>query len=159
VAEVLNDEGYDEATIAAALLHDVVEDSGLTVTDVVDSFGLEVGELVAALTDDPSIEDWEERKLALRADVAAAGREALAIYTADKLANLKDWRVVYEAVGERAVEYFKAPSLEARIRVWRGDLELAEHGAPDNPLTTRLRRELRAFERQRVAELRGLATA
>ena len=30
VAELLRDEGYGEAVCAAALLHDVVEDSGLT---------------------------------------------------------------------------------------------------------------------------------
>src|SRR4051794_40618939 len=115
VAELLDGEGYAEPTIAAALLHDVVEDSGLTVGDVVESFGVEVGELVAALTEDPAVDDWEERKLALRAGVADAGSEAVAIYVADKLANLHDWRVVYEAVGERAVDYFKAPTLDARI--------------------------------------------
>ena len=109
-----------------------------------------MGELVAALTDDPSISDWEERKLALRDEVAGAGSEALAIYVADKLANLSDWRVVYRAVGERAVEYFKAPTLNARIRVWAGDLELAEREAPELSLTGRFRKELGAFEAQRT---------
>jgi (p)ppGpp synthase/HD superfamily hydrolase len=159
VAELLEELGYPPETIAAALLHDVVEDSGLTVTDVVDSFGLAVGELVSALTDDPSISDWEERKLALREEVAAAGPDAVAIYVADKLANLHDWRVVYAAVGERAVEYFKAPTLDARIRVWEGDLELAERVAPELSLTPRFRRELEAFEGQRDSEQRGLTTA
>src|SRR5262245_12030652 len=159
VAELLEEQEYPESTIAAALLHDVVEDSGLTVGDVVESFGVQVGELVAALTDDPSVEDWEERKLALRAEVEGAGPEALAIYVADKLANLHDWRVVYAAVGERAVEYFKAPTLDARIRIWRGDLDLAEADAPDLPLTAQLRDELDAFERQRTASRRSVPTA
>jgi guanosine-3',5'-bis(diphosphate) 3'-pyrophosphohydrolase len=159
VAELLEQLEYPTETIAAALLHDVVEDSGLTVTDVVDSFGLGVGELVAALTEDPSISDWEERKLALRDDVAAAGPDAVAIYVADKLANLHDWRVVYAAVGERAVDYFKAPTLDARIRVWEGDLELGERDAPDLSLTPRFRRELEAFRAQRRAPDRRLTTA
>jgi (p)ppGpp synthase/HD superfamily hydrolase len=159
VAELLDEQGYAEATITAALLHDVVEDSGLTVGDVVESFGVPVGELVAALTEDPSISDWEERKRALRAEVAAAGAEALAIYVADKLANLQDWRVVYAAVGERAVDYFKAPTLDARIRIWRGDLELAEGDAADLPLTAQFRDELDAFERQRTSGQRRVATA
>jgi (p)ppGpp synthase/HD superfamily hydrolase len=159
VAELLEDQGYRESTITAALLHDVVEDSGLTVGDVVESFGVPVGELVAALTEDPSISDWEQRKGTLRAEVAAAGPEALAIYVADKLANLQDWRVVYAAVGERAVDYFKAPTLDARIRIWRGDLELAEEGAPTLPLTTQFRGELEAFERQRTASRRRVAAA
>jgi (p)ppGpp synthase/HD superfamily hydrolase len=159
VAELLEDQGYEESTITAALLHDVVEDSGLTVGDVVESFGVPVGELVAALTEDPSISDWEQRKGTLRAEVAAAGREALAIYVADKLANLQDWRVVYAAVGERAVDYFKAPTLDARIRIWRGDLELAAEGTPNLPLTAQFRDELEAFERQRTASRRRVAAA
>jgi len=159
VAELLDREGYEESTITAALLHDVVEDSGLTVGDVVESFGVPVGELVAALTEDPAVSDWEQRKRTLRAEVAAAGPDALAIYVADKLANLVDWRVVYTAVGEHAVDYFKAPTLDARIRVWRGDLELAEEEAPQLPLTAQFRVELEAFEGQRTAEHRRVATA
>jgi guanosine-3',5'-bis(diphosphate) 3'-pyrophosphohydrolase len=159
VAELLEREGYPEETIVSALLHDVVEDSGLTVGDVVESFGITVGELVAALTDDPSIEDWEERKLALRAEVAGAGPQALAIYTADKLANLQDWGVVYAKVGERAVDYFKAPTIDARVRIWRGDLELAEREAPESPLSAQLRAELEAFQSQRIGEPRRVATA
>jgi hypothetical protein len=67
--------------------------------------------------------------------------------------------VVYAAVGERAVDYFKAPTLDARIRVWRGDLELAEADAPGLPLTAQLRDELEAFERQRTASHGRLAPA
>jgi GTP pyrophosphokinase len=159
VAELLQELDYPEATLAAALLHDVVEDSGLTVGDVVESFGVVVGELVAALTEDPSISDWEERKLALRESAETAGPAALAIYVADKLANIHDWRVVYAAVGERAVDYFKAPTLDARIRAWEGDLALAERDAPDLPLTPRFRDEFEAFESQRVAARRRFATA
>jgi (p)ppGpp synthase/HD superfamily hydrolase len=149
VAELLREEGSDAATIVAGLLHDVVEDSGLTVGDVVESFGVRVGELVGALTEDPSIVDWEERKLVLRDEVADAGREAAAIYAADKLANIHDWRVVYGEVGERAVEHFKAPTLDARIRVWRGDLEMVERVASPLGLIDRLRSELESFEAER----------
>ena len=149
VAELLRDEGYGEAVCAAALLHDVVEDSGLTARDVAETFGEEVGELVAALTEDPAIEDWERRKLALRERAAASGTECAAIYVADKLANLHDWRLVYAEVGERAVEFFKAPTLDARVRAWRADLEMGERVAPRLRLNALLRQELEQFERER----------
>ncbi len=158
VAELLRDEGCAEPTIVAGLLHDVVEDSGLTVGDVVEAFGVEVGELVAALTEDPSIPDWERRKGALRDEVEGAGREATAVYVADKLANLHDWRCVYAEVGERAVDHFKAPTLDARVRAWNGDLEMAERVAPDFALVDRLRDELSAFEAER-RERRDVARA
>jgi len=145
VAELLREGGYSEATIAVGLLHDVVEDSRATVADVVEDFGPETGKVVAALTEDPTIEDWEERKRALRERAAASGPECIAIYIADKLANLNDWRFVSAEVGDRAVEFFKAPTLEARIRAWRADLEMGERYAPELPFNARLRRELEDF--------------
>ena len=145
VAELLREGGYSEATIAVGLLHDVVEDSRATVADVVEDFGPETGKVVAALTEDPTIEDWEERKRALRERAAASGSECIAIYVADKLANLNDWRFVSAEVGDRAVEFFKAPTLEARIRAWRADLEMGERYAPELPFNARLRRELEDF--------------
>ena len=114
-----------------------------------DSFGERVGGLVAALTEDPAIEDWEERKQALRESAARAGSDCAAIYVADKLANLHDWRQVYSEVGESSVEFFKAPTLDARIRAWRADLEMGERVAPDLSLNAHLRRELEQFERER----------
>ena len=152
VAELLRDEGYGEAVCAAGLLHDVVEDSGLTVSDVVESFGPRVGALVAALTEDSTIADWEQRKLALRESVAESGPECAAIYIADKLANLHDWRLVYAEVDERAVEFFKAPTLDARIRAWHADLEMGERVAPQLSLNARLRQELEQFEHERRSQ-------
>jgi (p)ppGpp synthase/HD superfamily hydrolase len=153
VAELLSGQGADEPTIVAGLLHDVVEDSGLTVGDVVESFGIEVGELVAALTDDPGIEDWEQRKLALREHVAEAGPAAAAIYAADKLANLHDWRAVYGELGEDAVAHFTAPTLDARVRVWHADLDMVERVATGLELNARLRDELETFEAERTLRL------
>ncbi len=152
VAELLRDEGYGEAVCAAGLLHDVVEDSGLTVSDVVEGFGSRVGALVEALTEDATIEDWEERKLALRESVAESGPECAAIYIADKLANLHDWRLVYAEVGERAVEFFKAPTLAARVRAWHADLEMGERVAPQLSFNALLRQELEQFERERHSQ-------
>lgn len=149
VAQLLRDAGYDEEICAAGLLHDTVEDSSFTVEDVVGSFGQRVGGLVEALTEDPSIENWEERKRALRESVARSGPDAAAIYTADKVANLHDWRQVYSEVGESSVEFFKAPTLDIRVRAWRADLEMSESVAPDIGLNSILRAELDQFERER----------
>jgi (p)ppGpp synthase/HD superfamily hydrolase len=149
VAELLREEGCPEPTIAAGLLHDVVEDSGLTVGDVAESFGVEVGELVAALTEDPQIADWEERKAAMRDEVSKAGPDAAAVYAADKLANLHDWRAVYAELGEDAVEHFKAPTIDARIRAWRDDLATVEGCRSSDVLVGQFRAELERFEADR----------
>ena len=99
--------------------------------------------------EDPTIEGWEERKLALRESVARSGPDCAAIYAADKVANLHDWRQVYSEVGENSVQFFKAPSLDARIRAWRADLEMAEQVAPELSLNPILRRQLEQFESER----------
>ena len=113
--------------LAAALLHDAVEDSQLTVGEIVERFGAEIGEIVAALTEDPSIEDWVERKDGLRAQVVAAGASAVAVYAADKLEKLRETREMYESYGEGAINLHKAPSLDLRVAAWRADLD---SGAP-----------------------------
>ena len=50
VAEVLIDLGLDSATIAAALLHDVIEDTVFTAEDIKAEFGDEILELVSGVT-------------------------------------------------------------------------------------------------------------
>lgn len=42
---------HDDAMLAAALLHDTVEDCGVRLTDIVTTFGIDVGTLVEQLTD------------------------------------------------------------------------------------------------------------
>jgi (p)ppGpp synthase/HD superfamily hydrolase len=159
VCELLAAGGADEPTLAAALLHDAVEDSALTVGDVVQRFGVEVGELVAALTEDGSIDGWAERKDALRSQVAEAGDPAAAIYAADKLANLQEMRALYTARGEAAIDLHKAPTLELRVRAWRSDLAMVARVAPRTALIEPLRRELDAFETERAARRVAEATA
>jgi RelA/SpoT family (p)ppGpp synthetase len=50
VAQILADMGLDATTIAAALLHDVVEDTGVTLDDIREEFGPKIAELVDGVT-------------------------------------------------------------------------------------------------------------
>ena len=88
VAATLAERDYPDETLAAALLHDVVEDSDTTVEELRAEFGDEIADLVATLSDDESIEDYRDRKDEHRARVAAVDGDACAIYAADKLANM-----------------------------------------------------------------------
>ncbi|MGH2988135.1 MAG: HD domain-containing protein [Solirubrobacterales bacterium] len=151
VCELLAGAGASEAALAAALLHDAVEGSELTVGEVVERFGVEIGELVGALTEDESIEPWVQRKEALRAQVAAAGKAAAAIYAADKLANIGEMRDLYAERGEAAIELHNAPSLDLRIDAWREDVEMIVRVAPGLALADGLRAGIAAFEAERSA--------
>jgi len=150
VSQLLAAVGADDTTITAALLHDGVEDSELTVDEVGQGFGDEVAEIVAALTEDERIDDWVERKHALRAQVEAAGARAAAIYAADKLSNLRELRRVYAIRGESAIDLHKAPSLDLRIAAWRDDLEMIARVAPELAFNSDLRNELARLEFERT---------
>ena len=138
VAATLVGHDYPEETIAAALLHDVVEDSDTTVEELRDEFGDTVADLVATLSDDESIEDYRERKEKHRARVIEVDGDAFAIYAADKLTNLT---TIHASVGREGWgpvdEEFKVP-LELKLEVWTDDAAMLRREAPDLPLLDRL---------------------
>jgi (p)ppGpp synthase/HD superfamily hydrolase len=149
VAELLADQGFGEETVAAALLHDVVEDSEASVEDVEADFGEAVAGLVAALTEDASIEPFEARKDAHRRHVEEVGGDAAAIYAADKLSNIRVLRRALGKEGEAAGEEFEAP-LEVKERVWGDDLEMLRRTAPDLPFVADLAAELARLRQTRA---------
>jgi guanosine-3',5'-bis(diphosphate) 3'-pyrophosphohydrolase len=152
VAELLAEHGYDEEVVAAALLHDVVEDSDTSVEEITARFGPRVASLVEALTDDKSIKLYERRKDEHRRHVKEAGGDAPAIYAADKLSNVRVLRRAYENEGEAAGEEFKAP-LDVKEGIWRKDLEMLRHEAPELPFVAELDSEL-----QKLREARAMTT-
>jgi (p)ppGpp synthase/HD superfamily hydrolase len=149
VAELLAKHGFDESTVAAALLHDVVEDSEMSVQDIAAGFGQRVANLVAALTEDESIEPFERRKEAHRRHVDEVGGDALAIYAADKLSNIRVLRRALASEGESAGEEFEAP-LDVKERVWADDLEMLRRRAPDLAFVDDLAAELAKLRETRA---------
>ncbi|MGN6662612.1 MAG: HD domain-containing protein [Solirubrobacterales bacterium] len=144
VAALLDERGYREEVLAAALLHDVVEDSGTSLDELREEFGREVAGLVGALTDDESIDSYRERKAEHRERVAAADGEAMAIYAADKLTNSSTLRAAYEREGDAVREEFKVP-LELKTEIWEADLGLLREKAPDLPFLDDLEAALSAL--------------
>jgi guanosine-3',5'-bis(diphosphate) 3'-pyrophosphohydrolase len=79
----------DPEVIAAALLHDTIEDTGTTGAELAAQFGPRVAGLVHELTDDKSLPKDERKDLQIR-HAAHASAAAKIIKLADKLANLRD---------------------------------------------------------------------
>jgi guanosine-3',5'-bis(diphosphate) 3'-pyrophosphohydrolase len=144
VAARLEEHGYRDEVLAAALLHDVIEDSETALDELREAFGEEVAGLVGALTDDESIESYRERKAEHRERVAAADREAMAIYGSDKLTNVTALRGAYEAEGDAVREEFKVP-IELKTEIWEADLALLREKAPELPFLDDLEEELTRF--------------
>ena len=81
----------DEQTIAAAWLHDVVEDTPITLAEIEREFGTGIATLVAALTDVPhDAGNRHQRKALDRARLAVAGPRAQTVKYADIYDNAPD---------------------------------------------------------------------
>ena len=94
VALILVRAGFDdESLLAAALLHDVVEDTDCTLEELEAEFPAQVIQYVAALTERKNAADgtkrsWQERKNEHLAEVGQSVFAVRAIVLADKLHNL-----------------------------------------------------------------------
>jgi (p)ppGpp synthase/HD superfamily hydrolase len=108
VADVLRDAGSDATTQLAGMLHDVVEDTACSVDDVRAIFGEQVAAMVAALTEDGSIERYAQRKRALRLQIATSGSTVLDIALADKIATLRHAVVTGTKISQRKVRHYRA---------------------------------------------------
>lgn len=107
VAEILSEAGFDEEVVAAALLHDVLEDTLHEGAELSARFPPAVGELVEVMTEDASIGDYPERKAEHRERVLAAGRLPASIYLADKLARVRRYRADEQPVAPERLEHYR----------------------------------------------------
>ena len=101
----------DQNLIAAAALHDVVEDAGITIEEIEEKFGKRVRELVEAETENkreelPAADTWRIRKeesLEVLKNTDDLG--VLMVWLGDKLANMRaiyrDWKVEGDAMWQR----------------------------------------------------------
>lgn len=92
VAEIVRRRPHTVAMLVAAVLHDTVEDTFATITDIAYLFGIEVALLVAGLTDVGFawLGNRSERKAMDRAHTAAAVPGAKTVKCADCLHNGQD---------------------------------------------------------------------
>ena len=149
VGELLAEQNYPDEVLAAGLLHDIAEHAEVEPASLHGRFGDEVVELVEALTEDPEIPDYEERKQEHRERVAATGPNAQAIFAADKTSNVAVLREAYEILGEGVDEDLPV-SLDAKILVWEFDLEMLFSNSPDATLVERFAEEMVGLWGQRA---------
>ena len=103
----------DQELLAAAALHDTVEDTDVTVEQIRAEFGDRVAELVAAESDQfeagVSEEDsWHARKQAAIDRLAKASRDAKIVALGDKLSNMRAIARDYQVQGDALWNLFHA---------------------------------------------------
>jgi (p)ppGpp synthase/HD superfamily hydrolase len=138
-ASILERSGYPDGVVAAAVLHDVLEDTEAQESELEERFGPEVAELVATVSDDPSISDKEEQKDDVRERVRRAGGYAQAVYAADKISKVRELRIMMA----RGVT---DDSLAIRRARYERALAMLEDTIPGSRLVELLRFELEALD-------------
>ena len=104
-AEIVATITSDQELLSAAVLHDVVEDTPVTVEDIRAEFGDRIADLVASESDTfeegVSEEDsWHMRKKAAIERLAHATRDAKIVALGDKLSNMRAIARDYALKGE-----------------------------------------------------------
>ena len=135
--------GLSDETVAAALLHDVVEDTDITVRELGVAVGETVAEIVAAVTKEDEALPWDEKAQRYLERLRSAPLEALAVAAADKIHNLFALVTAYHMEGERVEGRFNS-TFEERLRAYRGVRDLVRARWPDCPLLPELDRRLEA---------------
>lgn len=88
VADLLSEKGFQEEVVAAGWLHDILEDTACSESEIEEACGSLVLALVKAVTDEPGA-NRKERKSATYPKIRAAGRLAVAVKLADRICNLR----------------------------------------------------------------------
>jgi (p)ppGpp synthase/HD superfamily hydrolase len=90
VARILIECGASDDLVLAAVLHDVVEDTPVTIEQVRAEFGENVAALVQATSEAEKKDTWENRKRAMLAMSESASQDILLLELADRLDNIRE---------------------------------------------------------------------
>lgn len=107
VANILSEYGYDDNVVAAAYLHDVIEDTKYTKEDLLKEFNEDIVSLVLGATEEDKSLSWEERKTITIDKVKDLDLRHKVVVCADKISNLEDMRIIFEVNGKRDFSAFK----------------------------------------------------
>lgn len=141
LANILVNEGVvtDPVVLCAAILHDTIEDTETTHDELVATFGREIADVVAEVTDDKSLDGSVRKQLQIEHAAHASPRAKL-VKLADKTCNLRDLAATPppEWSDERRREYLSwSKKVIAGVRGTNAALEAAFdeaclRGAPTN---------------------------
>ena len=121
----------DQNLIAAAALHDVVEDADITINEIEERFGKRVRELVESETEDkrvtlPPSDTWRIRKeesLAVLKNTDDIG--VLMVWLGDKLANMRAIYRDFKVEGVQMWQRFNQKDVSEQAWYYRSIVELS----------------------------------
>lgn len=124
----------DEDVLVASILHDVVEDTDITLNDIEEKFGKKVRDIVDVLTDDKSIVDKKERKDKQLDRFKNTNHDVLLIKLADIIHNFCD--IILVLKNHSREEYLNTfgGNIKNKISTAEERINVIEKAWEDNPL-------------------------
>ena len=122
----------NQDVIAAAALHDVVEDAGISIEEIEERFGRRVRELVQSETeekraDQPPAETWRIRKEASLAVLKSTDDiGVLMVWLGDKLANMRSIHRDFKVEGAEIWQRFNQKDVAEQAWYYRSIAKLTE---------------------------------
>ena len=130
----------DEKTIAAAFLHDTLEDvPEYPLAELTEEFGEEIAGIVKNVSEEKypqesqqsKKETWQQRKDGYLAGLQNASYEALMVCCADKIDNLRSLIEAYEVLGKSVWNRFNA-SPEQQLWFYQSVLQILSERLPND---------------------------
>jgi (p)ppGpp synthase/HD superfamily hydrolase len=114
VWQILKENGCSPVVQIAGLVHDCLEDAGITAEEIEKEFNKEIREVVESESEDKmrhlsEKDSWRARKQATIDELQTASKETMMVCNADKLSNLRSMAYDLETIGEKLWERFNAP--------------------------------------------------
>ena len=122
----------DSNVIAASVLHDVVEDTEITIEEIEEKFGHRVRELVESETEDkriilPPAETWRIRKEeSLEVLKNTDDIDVLMVWLGDKLANMRSYYRDFKTEGNAMWQRFNQKDAKEQAWYYRSILHFTE---------------------------------
>lgn len=125
--------GGSEEAIIAALLHDTVEDTPVTLGQIRHEFGKDIADLVLHVTETDKTMSWKERKQIALDHIPEMPQSAVLLKSADVLHNLTETVNDYKEKGAEAFKVFTTGS-KNQIERYINVVGALEKAYPSNPL-------------------------
>ena len=151
----------DEDVMAAAVLHDTVEDTPITLNDITAKFGIRIADLVEYESenkreDEPPEKTWKIRKQESIDHLRTASREAKMICLGDKLSNLRQIERNHAVSGEAIWEKFNQKDSKQHLWYYSSLFEIIKDEYLDDVLTEEYKKLLETvFKGDSKVELLG----
>jgi (p)ppGpp synthase/HD superfamily hydrolase len=134
--------GAPDDVVAAGLLHDVLERTSVSDSELRRHFRSPIARVVRAVSEDQGIAGYGQRKAALRRQVAAAGPEALLVFAADKVSKVRELRAAVSTASRRHERVGESLLPPRRLAHLHSCLGMLEECLGDSPLVRLLGIEL-----------------